>query len=307
MMAVLIPAMFMSSCKKTDDNQAFETLKTYMQSNSMDLPDMLTDWIMKDLALVDSVQNDADATNDYYIIDIRSAEDFAKGHINGAVNCKLTEVLDKAAEAGSKKILCVCYTGQTAGHANMALRLKGYSSQVLLWGMSGWNADFDKWTPNVGQADLTNWEAAPGNLSAIQEFGYPVISTDATDGETILDERITALLAGGLRSIKSADVLANYGDYFINNYWAEADVQTYGHIKGAYRINPLSLDNIKNIDPDATVVTYCWTGQTSSMVTAWLFVLGYDTKSLLFGANSMIHDDLQAHKWMQSGSFTYVK
>jgi rhodanese-related sulfurtransferase len=304
----MVPALFLSSCKKEEENVAFDTLKTYMVDNDMDLPKMLEGWIQSDLALVDSVQNDADATNDFYIMDIRESADFTAGHIKGAVNCKLADVLTQATNAGTKKILIVCATGQTAGHANMALRLKGFSSQVLMWGMSGWNADFDKWTANAKQAtDLSNWEAAPGSITANAEFDLPVITSDETEGEAILDQRINALLAGGLRGVNASDVLTTPSNYFINNYWAEADVTDYGHIKGAYRINPLSFENIKNLDAAKTVVTYCWTGQTSSMVTAWLFVLGYDAQSLKFGANGMIYQDLTSHKWSGSKSFTYEK
>jgi 3-mercaptopyruvate sulfurtransferase SseA len=35
----------------------------------------------------------------------------------------------------------------------------------------------------------------------------------------------------------------------------------------------LSVGEINNLDPSKTVVTYCWTGQTSSMITAYLNVL----------------------------------
>ena len=301
LMAVMIPALFLSSCKKDEDedeNVAFETLSTYMKANDLDLPAMLDGWIMGDLGAVETAQTDADATNDYYIIDIRSADDFAKGHIKGAVNCALVDVLDKAAEADGKQILIVCYTGQTAGHANMALRLKGYSSKVLKWGMSGWHTDFDKWTPNAKQAtDLTNWEAAPGSLTANAEFDLPEITSDSEDGAAILNERINSLLAGGLRGVTSTDVLTTPGNYFINNYWDVTDVEQYGHIKGAYRVKPLTIDNLKNLDASKTVVTYCWTGQTSSMVTAWLYVLGYNSLSLKFGSNNMIFDDLTGHKW----------
>ena len=67
----------------------------------------------------------------------------------------------------------------------------------------------------------------------------------------------------------------------------------------AYRISPLSLTNaeFKNYDPAGTNVTYCWTGQTSSMITAYLTVLGYDATSLKNGANAMIYSELQGHTW----------
>ena len=42
------------------------------------------------------------------------------------------------------------------------------------------------------------------------------------------------------------------------------------------------------------------------MMTAWLYVLGYDAKSLLFGANGMIYSDLTGHKWTASADLAYV-
>lgn len=312
LLAIVMPALFMTSCKKTEENKAFETLKTYLVDNNLDLSNILDGWIMKDLALVDSVQNDADPNNDYYIIDLRSADDFATGHIKGAVNSTLAGILDAAANAGNKPILVVCYTGQVAGHGLVALRLSGYpNSQVLIWGMSGWNADFDKWTPNVGDVAVNNanWIAPPGNIAADETYDYPVINTDETDGAKILAERVNKLLSDGFKGIDATTVLENPDQYFINNYWAAADVETYGNIKGAHRINPLTIagDEIAKLDPSKTIVTYCWTGQTSSVITAYLNVLGYNALSLKFGANAMIHSNLQAHKWSAPGNHSYVK
>lgn len=306
LLVVAIPTLILSSCKDEAENDAFETLKTYVEENNLDLPDMLNGWIQKDQAYVDSVQNDADATNDYFIIDIRKEADYNAGHIKGAVNTTLAGVLTTAELADGKDILVVCYTGQTAGHANMALRLKGYSSQVLIWGMSGWHTDFDKWTANVGDAGSSNWIAAPGDVTATAEFeAYPEIVTEETEGEAILDERINKLLTEGFQGVENTDVLASPGNYFINNYWDEADVTEYGNISGAYRIKPFGVDQLKNIDADETIVTYCWTGQTSSMITAWLYIMGYDAKSLKFGANGMIYSDLHSHKWSAPKDYSY--
>jgi rhodanese-related sulfurtransferase len=36
-------------------------------------------------------------------------------------------------------------------------------------------------------------------------------------------------------------------------------------------------------------IIYCYTGQTSAHVAAYLRVLGYDAKSLVFGVNAMAH------------------
>ena len=83
----------------------------------------------------------------------------------------------------------------------------------------------------------------------------------------------------------------------------------YGHIKGAYRINEtlkIANDGLKSLDPNSTIVIYCWTGQTSALVSAYLNVLGYNAKSISFGANSMINSQLQQNKWTVPGNFPYV-
>ena len=53
----------------------------------------------------------------------------------------------------------------------------------------------------------------------------------------------------------------------------------------------LSAD-LKTLPTDKAVVIYCYTGQNSAFLTAYLRVLGYDAKSLLYGANGMIYDHL---------------
>jgi len=311
----LLSGMLFVSCGKTDDdnndpvNKNFETLKTYLIDNSMDLPDVLTGWITT-AENIYTTNTDSTPDNDFYIIDIRSGADFTTGHIANSVNSTFGDILTAAANADGHKIAVVCYTGQTASHAVVALRLSGFPDAVVMkWGMSGWNANNDHCTGGCGNTAAASgqWEAAPGNIATNIEFGDPVITSSKTTGEDLLKEGVANLLADGFNKITNADVLADPSAYFINNYWAEADVTHYGHIKGAYRILPLSLANgeYKYLPSDKTIVTYCWTGQTSSMVTAYLKVLGYDVKSLVFGANGMIHDDLQSHKWNVSLAKSY--
>ncbi len=299
----LLPLFVITSCNKDDEDDPqpqdnkFEVLKDYLVDNNMDLDDILDGWITTASAV------NGKSTDDYFFIDLRSQEDFDDGHIEGARNTTLANVLDVASEA-TKPIIVVCYTGQTAGHAVVALRLSGYTdAKVLKWGMSGWNSNnSDPWLSKVGNvaSGNANWIAAPGEIAASIDFNkYPTITSSYDDGVNILNQRIATLLEDGFNSVANTAVLDDPSSYCINNYWAETDVTKYGNISGAYRLQPLSIsgDEIKYLDPDKTVVTYCWTGQTSSMITAYLKVLGYDAKSLTFGANGMIYDDLEGHKF----------
>ena len=91
--------------------------------------------------------NDGDAENDPYIISLRSAEDYAKGHVPGAVNMSVKTLFSAenlASIPPDKDVVVVCYTGQTACQAVSALNMLGYEAYGLLFGMSSWTTD-----PNV--------------------------------------------------------------------------------------------------------------------------------------------------------------
>ena len=306
MLVLMVSALVLAGCSKSDDDDdptptptpTYEVLKNYMIANNLDV-----DVVLAPGWNITAANVNAKGTDAYYIIDIRSEDDYNAGHIEGAVHSTLAEVLDKAADA-TKPILVACYSGQTAGHAVMALRLSGYSdAKVLLWGMSGWRADLSApWTNGIGNAadGSGSWIAPPGNITPSAEFDAPVIESSYTDGADILKERVEAMLTNGFNKITNSDVLGAPANYFINNYWALDDVEHYGHITGAYRIQPFTLaaNTDKNLDPSKTIVTYCWTGQTSSMFTAYLYVLGFEgAKSLLYGTNGMIYDKLESHTW----------
>lgn len=298
-----IPTLLLTSCKKDnvdpiEDRQTdaeFQILKNYLVAENLDVNNIINDWV------VPASTVNADLSN-YYFIDIRTADAFAISHIPGAVNSTYGNVLTAAEGAAGKTIIVVCYTGQTAGHAVAALRLSGYpTAKVLKWGMSGWSSALDSWTGSVKTLDHANWIASPGGIiEHTSVYDDPDITETGTGAE-ILEARVALLLAGGLRGVNATDVLDSPGSYFINNYWAAADVETYGNISGAHRINPLTLtgEEYMHLDPSKDIVSYCWTGQTSSVLSAYLYVIGYNAHSLKFGANGMIYEDLAAGgtKW----------
>lgn len=301
----ILPFVLVISCKDNDPapaNDNFTVLTDYMVANSMDLGDVVSGWITPPPA---SEADVASFVATYYIMDIRSASDYAAGHIEGAVNSTLGTIVADATQA-TKPILVVCYTGQSAAHATVALRLSGHpDAKVLMWGMSGWRSDLaGSWLGNSGDngnigVGNSNWVTT--STADPQAFDAPTWTTTSTDPAEMLAERVAYMTSDGFKGVASADVLANPSNYFINNFWDAASVEKYGHIATSFRINPLTITNgeIRNLDPTKTIVTYCWTGQTSSMITAYLTVLGYNAKSLKFGANSMIYSALEAHKFVQ--------
>jgi rhodanese-related sulfurtransferase len=290
----IIPALLLTGCKEDPVDPEvleFETLTEYMVANDLDLPDVLNGWVKAGSAL-EVVVTDYSVPA-YYVIDLRGADDFNAGHIKDAVNVPLANILDEAPNANGKKILVVCYTGQTAARATGALRLMGYEAYSLKWGMSGWHADLNaKWATNAGDYSSPNWVTS-GTPAENTTFNDPVVNTGLESGASILEARVREMLSLDW-TISRDVVLANPGDYFINNYWPQDSWDTYGHISGAYRVNEdLTLENINFLDPTTTMVTYCYTGQTSAITTAWLQVLGYENaRSLMFGVNAINHSQL---------------
>lgn len=266
---------------------AYETLTTYLKSIDMDIDHVLKSADGNKFVMFPS---NGDLSGKY-IIDIRSAQAFASGHIEGAVNVKFTDILTEAAKA-DKEIVVVCFTGQTACYATSLLRLYGYeNAQALKWGMSGWNADFDSWTAKCGdaiEAHPDNWVTSATDAGS---FDAPNWSSSSTNGAEILKERVEAVVAAGFKTVSNADVVAKPGDYYVNNYFSEAHYNGFGHVKGAVRVNPLMIDDCSKLDPNGKVVTYCYTGQTSAVLTAYLNVLGFEAYSLTFGVNGLTHSN----------------
>lgn len=86
----------------------------------------------------------AASSEGYVFIDIRKAEDFAKGHIKGAVNypygADIAKNLEAIAEKGKGKTVIVnCYSGQTAGQTVALLNTMGVNAKSLQSGFdAGW-------------------------------------------------------------------------------------------------------------------------------------------------------------------------
>jgi len=312
---LLIPSLFLTSCDRGDDildgttaTPSFSLMKDYMVSNSLDINNITAGpgGIVKFVAGAPAEADLANFLDKYYIIDIRSSTDYGNGHIQGAKNVAFTDILTDAPNAGAKPILVVCYTGQTACYATSLLRLYGYSyTQALKWGMSGWNATTaGSWNNNIGSpADgNANWsyQSAPANSL----FSDPTISSLSTQGLDILKSRVEQVVAEGFKTVAGTDVLNSPNDYFVNNYFSATDYAGFGHIAEAYRIKEelLLVGNgyqALDSDPNAKIASYCYTGQTSAVLTAWLRVLGYDAYSLTFGMNGLYNsnDAWTTNKW----------
>jgi rhodanese-related sulfurtransferase len=250
-----------------------------------------------------------------YPIDIRAAEDFADGHIEGAVNVPASDVrahIDGTDLSAYDEIHIVCYSGQTASWLTCLLQLAGHDNVYSMkFGMSAWHADFDVWS------DKTNNEKATFFTSTATDKGpegdLPALNTGFETGEEIFESRYAAVLADGFgnggATVTNAAVYNDLDGYYIINYWPEAEYLDPGHIEGAVQYTPnedLALDAyLKTLPTDKTIAVYCYTGQNSARIAAYLKIMGYDAKSIVYGCNAMIYDEMTKSKWSEAAIMGY--
>ncbi len=79
---------------------------------------------------------------DFVLIDIRSADDFAAGHIDSAEHIPLTELVSSQHEPAlpkDRKLVLYSQGSELAAQAVVLLRLSGYDANLLLGGYNFWS------------------------------------------------------------------------------------------------------------------------------------------------------------------------
>jgi rhodanese-related sulfurtransferase len=119
--------------------------------------------------------NDGDTSNDYFVLSVRGADDYAKGHVPGAINIGWKAVAkpeNMAKLPPDKPIAVYCYTGHTGMVAATVLGIMGYDTHNIKFGMMAWTKDDEvfaqtRFDPTT-QPDyrLEKAEATPAELPA---------------------------------------------------------------------------------------------------------------------------------------------
>ncbi|MBC8400037.1 MAG: rhodanese-like domain-containing protein [Candidatus Marinimicrobia bacterium] len=297
--------LFFIGCDEEDDINEFEILVEYLEGDDGGYINNMGTFYVKYADI---------NTDDYFVLDLRGVDDYNTYHIQDAFNATLGTMFDVIEDnnTSGKTVLTVCYSGQSASFAQAILNIKDIPAKLLLFGMSSVRVENDVWTGNCHNkvemgADSVNWVyTASGSLLS---FDYPTLDTGEEEAEDILDARIDAAIAawGDGLLVAGSDILTDPVGYNIINYWGTTDAyhtgnpyETLGHFDGALQMTPgtLTMDgNLSAFDPAGGNIFYCWTGQTAAAALAYLNIVGYETKSVKYGVNSMIWDKLGGHKW----------
>lgn len=221
------------------------------------------------------------ANEDMFILDIRQADAYAKGHVKGAVNAPWgTAISDNLGKLPKDKTIMVyCYTGQTAGQTVALLNMAGFNAKSV---HLGWDLGISKVD---GVADVTETtENAFGDVASLEINTEVKTAIEAyfkgladVKGTTYTNYKISEDDAKKLLDSKDKSVV------FLSVRKAEDFAK--GHIEGATNI-PFGKgmeQSFNKLPKDKKIIVYCYTGQTAGQTVAGLRMLGYDAVSLNAG------------------------
>ncbi len=248
--------------------------------------------------------------NSVLIVDIRPSDQFIAGHIENAVNVKtdsLFNFVELNFHSGYDKIVIVSKNGQSSAYFTCLLRLAGFNNVYSLnYGMASWNLVFaDDWINQRGDSPGTNYtndvfEKNP--FSSLPQITF-------SDPEESIKERVKSRIK---EIISEGFILNVMSTHFINT---DLYLICYGKsiLYSARRVGPLSerghpysaisyldatffhlrsINYLQTLPNSETILIYDYNGQLGACMTAYLRVLGYDVKFLLFGANRLFYSRL---------------
>lgn len=251
--------------------------------------------------------------SNYWILDIRSEEEFSQGHIFSALNVRPENLVVVADSLNSivplKRIVLISKNGQSSAYYTCILRLKGFDNLFTLnFGMASWNTDFaDEWLGIIGTSGLissfVNNDFPKNSFTNLPINTYP---TELKSIEEKVNFRLNKLLIEGFtesdifyKSLGSTTIQSNYIVCYGNGrlYFAPRDVPLaeLGHPENSvwFRTEPnyefRSSQFLQTLPTDKSIIIYSGNGQLSASITAYLRFLGYDAKTLLFGANQLFY------------------
>ena len=80
-----------------------------------------------------------DRRNEVQILDVREADEWASGHIDGALHIPMNQVPRRLEEVSrDRPVVAVCYSGRRSGEVADFLRDRGIPAENMPGGMEQW-------------------------------------------------------------------------------------------------------------------------------------------------------------------------
>jgi rhodanese-related sulfurtransferase len=257
---------------------------------------------------------------DYLIIDLRDSLNYNNGHIQGSKNIGKDSLFSYVQGNYSRfsKVVLISASGQTAAYYSSLLHLAGFNNIYYMnYGMASWNVLFASvWMDRL----YTYNDPSFFSYTLYSKRKYtplPVINlkTPSESMQDLMKERVEGLIKEGF----DEDYSSVYSQTSMTfNYWLHISPNQYTICTGPimlYSSNPYvtntyhligsvfyqvfpdpsdfrSTSYLQTVPSDSSVAVYSATGQESAFYTAYLRLLGYDARSILFGVNNIDYNML---------------
>lgn len=247
--------------------------------------------------------NDGDASNDYFVLSVRSADAYALGHIPGAINIPWTTIAKDASLAQlpkDKPIAVYCFTGHTGQIATTALVNMGYDAVNIKWGFMSWTQDATARVQTAFSEDVDAHDFAvetTAHTGGDYDLPDPEF-LDSQNAEKVMQAAADNYVSNHAPVISAQALFDNLNDGDTTNDPQIVSVRSAadyakGHVPGAINIpwkTIANIENLKKLDPSREIVVYCYTGHTGQYATTVLNMLGYDALNMKYGMMSWTKD-----------------
>jgi rhodanese-related sulfurtransferase len=234
------------------------------------------------------------AGEELFVLDIRSAEDYAESHVKRAINMPwgkvISDNLDKL--PADETIYIYCYSGQTAGQAVALLKIAGFDAKSVRFG----------WNFGISKADVFD-EATESTVNEFKEVVsldiVPEIKSAIIQYFEELEDLSDTIYKNYIISAEDASKLLDDDSVMFLSI-RKAEDYAAGHIEGAINIpwGKGMQENFKVLPKDKKIIVYCYSGQTAGQTIAAMRVMGYDTVSISGGIGVEANNPLG---WANSG------
>jgi len=248
------------------------------------------------------------------VIDLRTNSRFIEGHISGAINIQHDSLFKyiKTNYSLFNDVVLVSASGQSAAYYASLLRLAGFPNVYYLnFGMAFWNSMFSSvWTDRLALEPDTTILFTHTDYPKRSYSSLPQINIIPSDlpMKDFVETRIEGMIKEGFDEeyYSSSNSTMRFSDWISRKeqlyticigsqmfYSSSSDTTITYHPEGAvlYHIpGPAdfrSTSYLQTLPSESPIAIYSGTGQESAFYTAYLRLLGYDVKSILFGMNNI--------------------
>jgi len=223
----------------------------------------------------DKVFEAIDNGDDFLIVDIRRADDYAKGHLKGAVNAPWGPAIAEALNwlPDDVPVYVNCYTGQTAGQTVAVLNIAGIQAQSI---KSGWNLGISK---TEGYENYVVTDAAMSPDASGVKYDPAVKAAAENFFNAIPDKGSNIIASSALKELMDAEEPMTIVSI------RKPDDYAAGHIEGAINI-PFGAgmqEKFASLPTDEKVYVYCYSGQTAGQTVGTMRMYGIDAVSVKSG------------------------